>query len=250
MQNIFLVGDSLTQMGYACGWASIVADKFVRSAQVHNAGLSGYNTRWVLQALRGETLVPGVPPVPYPSTPQGSVLFVTVFLGANDAATEDTAQYVPLAEYKSNLVEIVLHLLRTLRPTYGVVVITPPPVDGEGWRQTAERKYGPCPKPNRFTQRTREYRNAAIEVAKEIPDCICLDTFVELMGAENAETQNDTDEIRHGWMEMFEDGLHFNVEGGRRVGEGLLRVLKSKGLSGEDMPFAIPPFLDIVASHK
>ena len=250
MQHIYLIGDSLTQQGYASGWATMVADKFVRTAEVHNAGLSGYNTTWVLKALRGEPLIPGVPAAPYCPKPAEPVLVATVFLGANDAATESCPQSVPVSDFKANLTAIVKQVQKDLNPKHGVVVITAPPVDGEAWRRFAELKYGPCPTPNRLTSRTRDFRNAAIEVSKEVEGCVCFDTFAALMGAENADTQNCTDDIRHPWMDLYEDGLHFNAKGGAIIGEGLLKVFHSIGLDGETLPFALPPFLDIVAGAK
>lgn len=102
---ILLFGDSLTQLGFGenggVGWASLVASAYIRRADVLNRGFSGYNTRHSLDVL--ERVLGGTAP----QTTEQSVLFGTVFLGANDAALPGEPQHVPIDEYAENLAKIV-----------------------------------------------------------------------------------------------------------------------------------------------
>ena len=74
-------GDSITQRGFAPGgWLSLLADTYVRRADVVNRGYSGYNSRWALPLLdRAFPLgAAAAPPA-----------LATVWFGANDAALPD-----------------------------------------------------------------------------------------------------------------------------------------------------------------
>lgn len=95
---IVLFGDSITQQGFALdgGWASRLANDYIRRADVINRGFSGYNTRMCLEVVPrvfGES--------------DTSILYCTVLLGANDAALPGELQHVPIEDYHQNLAKIV-----------------------------------------------------------------------------------------------------------------------------------------------
>jgi hypothetical protein len=102
MEQVVLLGDSLTQEGFkAGGWAARLADAYVRRADVLNRvsvgeraseratsltprraeqGLSGYNSRWALDMLEGNRL----------SVDATRVRLATVFFGASTFARSTT----------------------------------------------------------------------------------------------------------------------------------------------------------------
>jgi lysophospholipase L1-like esterase len=117
-QRIVLFGDSITQHGFnpeLNGWAASLAHYYSRRADVINRGFSGYNTRWGL--LISDDVVLQVNPA-----------MVVIFFGANDAVIEQGLTYVPLEEYKSNLLSMIKKF-KSKCPKLAIVLITPPPVD-------------------------------------------------------------------------------------------------------------------------
>lgn len=177
MQYIVCLGDSLTQQGYASGWLSKLADYYVRRATVVNAGLSGYNSRWVLELLRDGTgrrqlLIPpaicgggdggGVDASGQPTTATTPTttppLFVTLLLGSNDLCNK--AQHVPLGEFIANMESILKLITAELQPRYGIFLLTPPPVFEE-----ARRTFICGERSDRTLADTRLYRAAVGDVA-------------------------------------------------------------------------------------
>lgn len=126
-----LLGDSITQRGFSAsaGWASIIADAYLRRVDVVNRGYSGYNTRWALHVLNGVFPTTAAAAAAAPAVPR----LVTVFFGANDASLQavNPAQHVPLQEFVENQRAIVKHIQDATKgashPTR-VLLITPPPV--------------------------------------------------------------------------------------------------------------------------
>eukprot|EP00201_Polytomella_parva_P000961 CAMPEP_0175087374 /NCGR_PEP_ID=MMETSP0052_2-20121109/29794_1 /TAXON_ID=51329 ORGANISM="Polytomella parva, Strain SAG 63-3" /NCGR_SAMPLE_ID=MMETSP0052_2 /ASSEMBLY_ACC=CAM_ASM_000194 /LENGTH=198 /DNA_ID=CAMNT_0016359711 /DNA_START=103 /DNA_END=696 /DNA_ORIENTATION=- len=124
-RQVLLLGDSLTQRGFEPnGWAAGLADIFIRKADIVNRGLSGYNTRWVLEIL--DRLVPTQP---------GEKMLAVIWFGANDAARPDgpphsTRQHVPVSEFKYNLSKIVAHT--QAQGFKRILLITPPPIYNKG----------------------------------------------------------------------------------------------------------------------
>lgn len=114
--QILLLGDSITQLGWSLNapWSSLLANQFVRRADVINRGISGYTTRSYLKVLDDQ--VTGIA--------KETIAAVTIFLGANDAANH----VVPVTEFKSNLKEMVSRLNILGIQTDRLIFITPPPV--------------------------------------------------------------------------------------------------------------------------
>ncbi|KAG3180017.1 hypothetical protein PC128_g15738 [Phytophthora cactorum] len=101
----YFIGDSITEHGSdptKSGFITILQNHYVRSVDCVNRGLSGYNSKWVLEH--------GMPIYAKELQSEYSAAFVTVFLGANDAVLEhgpDKVQYVSLKDYRANLQKIL-----------------------------------------------------------------------------------------------------------------------------------------------
>lgn len=101
--SIVLFGDSFTEFGFDNGgWASRLASDYSRRANVLNRGFQGHSTRAILKLL---------PDMLYPTKPtiSSTALFVTVWLGTNDAISEE--RQVSLDEFESNL-KMIVHTIR------------------------------------------------------------------------------------------------------------------------------------------
>ena len=199
-----LLGDSITQMGFSVGgWAGRLAEQYVRRADIVNRGFSGYNTRWVLPAL------PHIFPVPMTLPIQ----LVTVFYGANDAADAklNARQHIPIIEYKQNLTAILDHIGLSC-PEAAIVVITPPPVHAEKYREFCKSKNGgslPTDwQPDRSLEVAGEYAKAASStvaaMSKRGSGCLnCIDLWSTMQ-----------EEAPGGaWGEYLSDGLHLTESG-------------------------------------
>jgi lysophospholipase L1-like esterase len=187
LDKILLIGDSITQMG--CnpdinGWVAAVENAWIRKLEVMNRGLSGYNTKWWLPILEDILEIA--------QHPRGcEISLATLFLGANDVAQNDT-QYVPLEAYEKNLEIMVTQISRHCKR---IVVVCPPPVDEAKW-------------PDRQLVRAKEYRNAAIAVAKRFSasQVQVLDTWTAFLGPNLAVDQETLDTL-------LSDGLHLSSKG-------------------------------------
>jgi lysophospholipase L1-like esterase len=99
--SIVLLGDSFTEFGFdgRVGWAALLASDYSRRAHVLNRGFQGHTTREILAQL---------PKMLHENATDGA-LFVTLWLGSNDAIDDDERQ-VPLDEFETNLEAIVARL--------------------------------------------------------------------------------------------------------------------------------------------
>jgi lysophospholipase L1-like esterase len=129
------------------------------------------------------------------------LLFVTVFLGANDSAYPETGQHVPIDEYKRNLIEIVLQI-RSFCPAVRVILITPPTVN-----YTVRL--------NRDDETVYQYAKSVIQVADELNTDICDLWHVD----------DESLKIKH---EDLHDGLHLGEEGNRKLFGLLQSLIRSK----------------------
>lgn len=229
--RFILFGDSLTELSFSLGgWGAALADRYARKADVVLRGYSGYNTRWALFLLN-KIFPPGSEDAP---------ALVSIFFGANDAALPNGShqrQYVPLSEYKENLLKIVLHV-QSLSKNTRVVLITPPPIYEETLQVASWKFYGAKPEDAspRTNITTGLYAKACIEVAKkaEVP-------VVDLWSCMQKTS---------GWQTSYlSDGLHLTPEGNAVVFEKLLKVLGDEGLSFETMPWDFPEHGDVNADE-
>ncbi|KPA73793.1 putative esterase [Leptomonas pyrrhocoris] len=249
MKTVLLLGDSITEQGYCSGWVSNVSDALIRRAYVVNSGLSGYNTRWILQLLNDAKSYDSVIP-PWVQEP----LFVTLMLGTNDSA--ENGQGVPLAEYRDNLRAIVDIVLTKVKPVGGVFVLTPPPVQETLWNFQH-------PDGRRSYTAARSYRQAALEVASEagkvhpqkVHPVDIQRAFLEY-GAPGA-TEDDMDKFnpQGAWTTLMDpDGMHINPLGGQLVSATVLSAVRnspqgSKVLQNDKTVWPLLSWEDMMEKH-
>jgi isoamyl acetate esterase len=233
-KNVLIVGDSLTEWGYDNRWVANLQHEYQRRADVVARGFCGYNTRWVLEMLHDDTRIGTV-------APMTESLFCAVFLGANDAAAGFFTE-VPLEEYTSNLRGIIHALKERAHPEFGVVVITPPPVDQNvllaftiaNWDAAAKVSH-------RTLENTKRYGDAALRVAEE-EGCIAVDLYKVFLGDDVAQAFV----ANQPWSKYFPDGLHFNADGGKLISDAVLAALP-EGCRAAALPMDAPDWLDLAA---
>lgn len=191
--TVLLFGDSITQQSFSeSGWGAGISNWYQRSADVVNRGFSGYNTRWAKQIL----------PDILKSAP-GPLLAVTLFFGANDAASD--GQHVPLEEYEANL-QAMIENVKAGAPNAAIIAITPATVDSSRW-------------PTRSIEQVSQYA----DVVRRLP----VSTVVDVWGEVEIEDLND--------------GLHLGPTGNRKVLALLQHALRGlPGLNPEDGPDGMP----------
>ncbi|KAA0155356.1 hypothetical protein FNF29_01731 [Cafeteria roenbergensis] len=194
MRGVVVVfGDSITQMGHGEGaWVACLQDAYSRRADFLNRGFSGYTTRSVGPLL--DAIFPPEAAGDGGGSSSKPYLLTTVWLGANDAASNDL-QHVPLAEFEARLGGIVDRALLCSR---AVVVLTPAPVDSAAW-------------PDRSNAASLAYGRAAARVAAARDGATCFDAHAALLEAGGED-----------WKAMLTDGLHLSRRGGEAVSKGLL----------------------------
>lgn len=249
MQYVIALGDSNTEWGFSSTWVSRLSHYYSRRAIVINSGQRGYNSRWLLNALKDpesrDILLP-----PYAHHP----LFVTIMVGSNDIAHPSTGQHVPIDEYLDNLKEIIAIVQKTCEPKAGVFVMTPPPVD-EGYCPPvvpSKAKKSDTHVPNRRFDDARRYRAA----------------LIDYFANENAE-KRDSEQIyyvdiqtallQHGdptflftpseevvyhpdapWTRLFPDGVHFGDVAGELVFTTLIDAVRHAPKANLVLPIALP----------
>lgn len=159
---------------------------------------TGYNSRWGLKLV--QELMPSVASCDEAkSNPWENLVLATVFFGANDSVFEGEKQYVPLEEYRLNLIAIVNHIRAVAGAHVAVILVTPPVVDSVQW-------------PTRASDNSSKYADAVRAVSIE------LDTHLLDLWVSKAE-MNLTD---------FRDGLHFGESGNLKMGKGIQRIIRKK----------------------
>ncbi|OJA11941.1 hypothetical protein AZE42_06385 [Rhizopogon vesiculosus] len=191
---IMLVGDSLTQFGWAQGgFAQLLADRYVRKLDVLNRGFSGYQTDWAIPVCEQ------IFAKQHEQHQAPKVKLLTIWFGANDAAPAPFPQHVPRGRYKENL----SHLIQILKsptsayysPETRIILITPPPVNTTQWIM---------PTSPRVFEITKTYAEAVKEVGEKenVPVADIWTTIFD--GAGRTE---------EGCAKYLSDGLHLNSNG-------------------------------------
>jgi lysophospholipase L1-like esterase len=229
-KKIVIFGDSLVEQGYDhihSGWVSSIANYYIRKVDVVNRGYSGYNTRFALQIV--ESAVINEKPD-----------LVVILFGANDAVVkEDELHHVPIVEYKSNLKDIISRL--RLGKCRNILLLTPPPIYEEQLkvRNTMKKKAIVL---DRTNERTRIYRDAALEVAMEV-GVPAVDVFKELKG----------DEVKAAGRAAFlHDGLHLSHEGNEKLFESFKVAVDNfyPELAPANLPLQYPSHLAMAKRMK
>ncbi|EPY29921.1 esterase [Strigomonas culicis] len=268
MEVILLLGASLVEYGYVSGWVSRLAAHYGRRATVHNLGLSGYNSRWLLQIFQDDALLQRYLPYPLPRRAEAAggrrPLYVTLLLGSNDCSVG--AQHVPVEEYKSNL-HAILGLIRTkLRPKGGIYFMTIPPIDHNKWRDAWRLAMT-----DRTFDGSRRYRDAMADVVtadtrqrrdanhtqkhRDGGDVFVVDLFYAILyhGVPRAATEGSAVvyDPQAPWTRLLYDGLHVNNEGGEIFFATLLDALRrspyAQIIMAEHLPYVFPSFEAILA---
>ena len=162
-----------------------------------------------------------------------------IWLGANDAAVEESIQAVPLERFRANITFMV-EMLKLghatfdhgprvefeFSPVSNILLVTPPPVDAEAWSRSAAAGGG-CS--NSSSGRRREERSAQyaacireIAVQLKVP---CLDLYACFDSVSN-------------WKSLLSDGLHLSQQGHLHYATWLSEMIyklwphfKNKGMS-------------------
>jgi isoamyl acetate esterase len=228
---ILLIGDSLTEQGYSNHWCTKLQNYYQRRADIVCRGFGGYNTKWILDILQSsesEKIIPDHLP--------DHTLFCVVFLGANDAVSSEYPQHVPLDKYESNLREIVGILLERVRPSHGVILMTPPPIDQVRYLEYVRRERVPgATTSSRTLENTRLYRDVVVKVANQIAPHSAVDLYKAFLG----DSADKPFEPHNNWSAPFFDGLHFNDVGGAIVFHQLQLSLPPAALP-ENLPLQTP----------
>lgn len=242
MDQFLLLGDSITQQSFCqdrgFGFGAALADAYIRRLEVNNKGLSGYNTRMVLQVL----------PQVIPPPEQAKLRFVTILLGSNDARLPNTPphiaqQHVPLVEYKENLRALVTH--RSIVAHAGVrrILVTPPPIDERRCRENdfvqdvAVRKASDTLK---YAQAVRELGD---ELGLQVLDLWGI--MIRRAGGneKDVEVMGSIDTPLNEVLQSFvRDGLHLSPEGYKVLFDELMALIARVWPEQlpKNLPFVLP----------
>ncbi len=203
--KVMLFGDSLTQRSFSVengGWGAMLSDHFQRRADFMNRGFSGYNTEWAGLILPRLLL-------------QDQPDLAVVFFGSNDAtlAEVNPHQHVDLDRYKANLDKICLQLMSTILPSSSLLLVAPPPVCEERWREYCTAQSLPNGEAL-SNEVTGLYASAVLELGVE-RGVTTLDLYGELSKRGNLQ-------------EYLIDGLHLSRHGNEVVGSLMILILEEK----------------------
>lgn len=184
-----------------------------RKLDVINRGMSGYNTEWIIpifeQCFATQHEQQHVP----------KVRILTIWLGANDAATPDTSQHVPRDKYAANLAKLIRMVRDPASPRYSpatkVLLLTPPPVNTHQWRVLREQDGGSL---DRNFEATRSYAQAASDVgaAEGVP---VVDLWNKVWDA--------CGHVEERLSEYLWDGLHLNQQGYAIVFDEIIKTIST-----------------------
>lgn len=228
---------STQERGFAL--APALQQAYLRRLDVVNRGFSGFNTEQGLKVL----------PQILPDPEQTRVRFMAILFGSNDACLPDAAngQHVPLDQYKKNLVQLVTHpALEAHKPR--LLLVTPPPIEER--RLDHRVKSQGYLKLNRSNVVTKQYADAAREVAKEMK-VGCVDLWTAFMSKAGwkpgdplygSQDLPENDVIRA----LIHDGLHFTPEAYEIFYKEVIKVISTTWPDEmpEKLPYIIPAWDD------
>eukprot|EP00736_Rhodelphis_marinus_P009031 Rmarinus@m.29158 len=218
--TVVCFGDSLTQLGFSVeplGWGALLQSAYNRKADVLDRGFSGYNTRMA---------VPVVPMLP------SAALYIICF-GANDAALTDRSQQgIPVDEYADNLTTIVRQLQR-LHHKAQFLLVTPPAVDPERWRDALKAMKG-VDELTRSKERTEAMALRCCQVAQDLQ--------VPVVNLHAAMLQDSVH-----WAALLSDGLHLSTEGNLLMFREISRCISEAypALSADSLSLDMPLWEDM-----
>ena len=110
MYNIFLIGDSLTDLGFRNGWGAFLKQWYKNKAIIHNKSICNYTSLMIKNVLK--ELINN-----------HTLDICTILLGSNDCYNSNL--YVSPDNYKHNILYII-DQMRKINPTCIILLITPP----------------------------------------------------------------------------------------------------------------------------
>ena len=210
------------------GWVALLARDYAwtRRADVINRGFGGYNTRMVCEDIAA--ILPA-------AEDKSSVIAVTVGLGANDHIRPEHPLHVPVAEFESNLTDILAVLGEEL-PNASKLLVTPPPADERAFREHSLRvSNGADDGGGIGNARLAYYVEACTRVAAvDAAGCQLVNVHDELMR-------------RDDWSW---DGLHLSSEGNAHVYALVADALARCGRAPVDLPMNRPHWLARVSPDR
>jgi isoamyl acetate esterase len=211
-----LCGDSLTQDAAhsdSLGWGVWLQHAYIRSVDIINRGLCGYNTKFFIEqalpVLREELRTRFQPAL------------ITLWLGTNDASAADGSEaglYLPLDQYKQNMA-LILDTFQTLAPQATILVITPAVIDDDRRREIQVKDQGkrPADPLDRTNAQIQRYAQACVEVATQAGVAV-LDFHTFFM---------EQYPEKHNRARFFGDGVHLSREGNRVVYEQVKKRIET-----------------------
>ncbi|KAK2792726.1 hypothetical protein FQN52_002788 [Onygenales sp. PD_12] len=266
--RIYLFGDSLTDRAFYerdCGFGWKLGQYYDGRVEVVNQGHSGETSRSLRREFeRGiikKVETRGSPPAP---------LFITIFLGANDACLLADSTYVPLPEYEEHIRHYITTILEhPLMQETKIILIAPPPVDVpsssdavDDLPEVAEvlRAIERVGRGHRTWQSKRLFAKKIIEIGRDfegktgrvaVMDFWTMVTKAkceELAISEEAYQRLDERDMLPGsgmpgakefGKEWFVDGLHFGKKAYEVLGRELLELLLAKWPALEKQNFPL-----------
>ncbi|KAK3843098.1 MAG: SGNH hydrolase-type esterase domain-containing protein [Linnemannia gamsii] len=262
--SFLLFGDSITQFAFDVdnrGWGAQLANVFQRRLDIVNRGFSGYTTEQAIHLL--PQIIPTTTTTTSTTTTSTTtdtinttsstaisptatpkVQFLTLFLGANDAALPPSAQHTPLLRYAQNL-RTLLDMIhdpssRTYSPWTRIIVICPPPVEEALWAVECKKRGMDM---NRDWRVTKQYAEMCRQVANEYS--------AKARGGNGGSEEKDegqlmqqlhqvdvidtweimTRQVESGQRKLSDflrDGVHLAAEGNNIVFEEIMEIIRRK----------------------
>ena len=213
--KVYLIGDSNTQYGFAdAGFASQLANKYIRKCDVINRGYDGYTSQYLKHML------PRL--LSQDHSEESSISIATVLLGTNDAVPN---RHVMKESYHQNMTSIINQLQQ--KDIKHIILLSPPPVDHDSWNKYLLAKTGETGKLR------KEHVEPFVNVCRELASHFNL-AFIDLF---NKILREDD------WKEYFYDGVHFSHLGNSFVFSELVEVIDPI-ING--FPLVYPDYKDIM----
>ncbi|CAO3671210.1 unnamed protein product [Rhizopus stolonifer] len=197
------------------GFASALANAYIRKLDVINRGFSGYNTDWALPIFK--QLLPTKEDQARQKT---KISLMTIFFGANDAALPGSYQHVPIERYISNT-KSMIYMLRNPEsefhnPQVRLILITPPPLYEPLWKKRCEESGGEL---DRTNENAKAYAEAIKQVGQEL-DVIVVDLWSRVMDA--------SEKIGQELSYFLSDGLHLNAKGYEILYNAIMEAISTR----------------------
>lgn len=203
--KVVMLGDSLTQKSMEQGgFGQQLATALARRCDVLVRGFSGYNTRWLLPAVKHILADPAI------SGCADSIAAFCILLGTNDASLprksvplDQLEQHVPVQEFADNLGAIIQAVVEVGIDETKVVLLSPPPVAQYKWLNEMEKCGFDTSELLRSNEYTESYAACVAEFAAK-HKLAHVDLYNEFLGIEN-------------WQDLLIDGLHLSDSGNKLV---------------------------------